>query len=204
VAQDAHALAFAPLPMSMGMKARRRSGADSKEIPQWKLDMMAAEGSSSAVAAAARAVPRPANDAKRVRDGEKEGAEAPGAAATAGSSGDAEGGTTEQAPPDLPPEDDDDDDDVDLSNYQLCDDDDDEQEEGGGEGAAATTAPAEPLTREELLLMREAADNSSKSRKTFFVDDLARSEEKSLGRERAADRKRARTAVSNTGLSGGF
>eukprot|EP00310_Coccolithus_braarudii_P025875 CAMPEP_0183333372 /NCGR_PEP_ID=MMETSP0164_2-20130417/2286_1 /TAXON_ID=221442 /ORGANISM="Coccolithus pelagicus ssp braarudi, Strain PLY182g" /LENGTH=266 /DNA_ID=CAMNT_0025502283 /DNA_START=43 /DNA_END=843 /DNA_ORIENTATION=+ len=182
--------------MSMGGLKRRRGGAEPKEIPQWKLDMMAAEAGSSAPPAAARA-PRQSDEHGVTANKEKGAGNRAAAAAASESIGEGASSPAERAPRDLPPDDDDDDDDVDLSNYKLDDEDDDE---GGGEGAASSTGDPQ-YTREELLLMREAADTAGRSRKTFFVDDMARSEEKSLGRERASDRKKARSAASQFGLA---
>jgi len=86
-------------------------------------------------------------------------------------------------------DDDDDDDDVDLSAYDLGggDADDDDQE--------IAAAPVHMPTREELLLMRAARDTAGKSTKTYFVDDQARSIEKSAGSERKLDQLKLKKMI---------
>ena len=149
--------------------AKRKKPEAKAPIPQWKLDMMAAEASQSSATGASPSKPAAtdvdADAAKRAR-----------VDADAGASSSA-------APPPPPPDDDDDDDDVDLSAYQLEDDDD--EEEARGPKPPAWPAYAE-LTREEMLLRREMLDGGGpKSRKTFLVEDNENSIEKSAGSERS-------------------
>ena len=147
--------------------AKRKKPEAKAPIPQWKLDMMAAEASQSSATGASPSKPTDADAdaAKRAR-----------VDADAGASSSA-------APPPPPDDDDDDDDDVDLSAYQLEDDDD--EEEARGPKPPAWPAYAE-LTREEMLLRREMLDGGGpKSRKTFLVEDNENSIEKSAGSERS-------------------
>ena len=149
--------------------AKRKKPEAKAPIPQWKLDMMAAEASQSSATGASpsksAAADADADAAKRAR-----------VDADAGASSSA-------APPPPPDDDDDDDDDVDLSAYQLEDDDD--EEEARGPKPPAWPAYAE-LTREEMLLRREMLDGGGpKSRKTFLVEDNENSIEKSAGSERS-------------------
>ena len=147
--------------------AKRKKPEAKAPIPQWKLDMMAAEASQSSATGASPSKPTDADAdaAKRAR-----------VDADAGASSSA-------APPPPPDDDDDDDDDVDLSAYQLEDEDD--EEEARGPKPPAWPAYAE-LTREEMLLRREMLDGGGpKSRKTFLVEDNENSIEKSAGSERS-------------------
>ena len=150
--------------------AKRKKPEAKAPIPQWKLDMMAAEASQSSATGASpsksAAADADADAAKRARV-------------------DADAGASSSAAPPPPPpdDDDDDDDDVDLSAYQLEDDDD--EEEARGPKPPAWPAYAE-LTREEMLLRREMLDGGGpKSRKTFLVEDNENSIEKSAGSERS-------------------
>jgi hypothetical protein len=168
------------------MKPKR--GSKAKEVPQWKLDMMAAESAGSSQPTAA-----------------------PAAAAAAEGASDTGAPVSEAAQylnqylkrrredddsPKRPREedDDDDDDDVDLSKYQFGDDDDEEEVVNTG-----TKGPQ--LTREQQLLMREAQyGGPKKSTRTFTVEDSLNSEEQSLGRERSQQRKQVMANASSTGL----
>ena len=148
--------------------AKRKKPEAKAPIPQWKLDMMAAEASQSSATGASpsksAAADADADAAKRARV-------------------DADAGASSSAAPPPPDDDDDDDDDVDLSAYQLEDDDD--EEEARGPKPPAWPAYAE-LTREEMLLRREMLDGGGpKSRKTFLVEDNENSIEKSAGSERS-------------------
>ena len=148
--------------------AKRKKPEAKAPIPQWKLDMMAAEASQSSATGA--------SPSKAAADADADAAKRARVDADAGASSSA-------APP--PPDDDDhdDDDDVDLSAYQLEDDDD--EEEARGPKPPAWPAYAE-LTREEMLLRREMLDGGGpKSRKTFLVEDNENSIEKSAGSERS-------------------
>ena len=148
--------------------AKRKKPEAKAPIPQWKLDMMAAEASQSSATGA--------SPSKAAADADADAAKRARVDADAGASSSA-------APPPPPDDDDDDDDDVDLSAYQLEDDDD--EEEARGPKPPAWPAYAE-LTREEMLLRREMLDGGGpKSRKTFLVEDNENSIEKSAGSERS-------------------
>ena len=168
------------------MSKRPKLGAGKpKEVPQWKLDMLAAESGETA---------------RRPRDDDAVTSAAGGDATAASSSGadDSRGGAPSPRPREAAAaEDDDDDDDVDLSAYDLGGNDDGKDDEPG-----YNMAPVQ-LSREELLLRREAEELGRGRRpgKTYFIDDAKASQELSLGGERSKDRKRALEMATRLGIA---
>uniref|UniRef100_A0A6U5JK40 Uncharacterized protein n=1 Tax=Calcidiscus leptoporus TaxID=127549 RepID=A0A6U5JK40_9EUKA len=167
-------------------RRHKKSSEKSREIPQWKLDMMAETEP---------ATKRPREDAAEREIGgsatrAKEHVEA--AAAEEAASRDFD--------------DDDDSDGVDLSTYDLGGDEPLEEHPVVG---IDTTLPE--LTREELLLKREQEEQPiwggrldggrRKPGRKVFIDETWGSQELSLGGERAKDRKRALELAERFGIS---
>ena len=148
--------------------AKRKKPEAKAPIPQWKLDMMAAEASQSSATGA--------SPSKAAADADADAAKRARVDADAGASSSA-------APPPPPDDDDDDDDDVDLSAYQLEDDDD--EEEGARAQAAGVAGVRRAHARGDAAAPRDARRRRPKSRKTFLVEDNENSIEKSAGSERS-------------------
>eukprot|EP00310_Coccolithus_braarudii_P016538 CAMPEP_0183345778 /NCGR_PEP_ID=MMETSP0164_2-20130417/11109_1 /TAXON_ID=221442 /ORGANISM="Coccolithus pelagicus ssp braarudi, Strain PLY182g" /LENGTH=181 /DNA_ID=CAMNT_0025516969 /DNA_START=52 /DNA_END=597 /DNA_ORIENTATION=- len=171
----------------------RRPKSKAREIPQWKLDMLAETQTEPAV--------------KRARPNSTLADDDKGIAAVAAVE------RNDGAAIDCDDDDDDDGDDVNLSAYNVGGDD------SGAEEAeqAVVSGMAEPvLTREEQLLERERADTQvwgyrldggrRRPGKQIHIDDEGWGSGGgrgglSLGGERAKERKRALEAAANLGIS---
>lgn len=178
-----------------GMFQKRTAKRKDREVPQWKLDMLAGEEAAAAGASAKTDID--------VVSSSRENAAAAEERRHTGNAEDRgeDNGREERSAPNLRPEDDehagdkdngdddddDDDENFDASAYELGGNDDQNDE---GEEEEKGWVPQPEMTAEEKLLAREQLYGLSSSRKTFFLEDQNQSEEKSAGRERAMDRKR--------------
>ena len=184
------------------MHRRPKSSSKPKEIPQWKLDMMAEEEPTAK---------RPREDAASSMLAAVEGPEVAGAEVVAAEESKVEANVEVDAKvgnSGARDYDDDDDDDVDLSAYDFGNDD-----MGSVEPVLSGLDTRLPtLTREELLLKREQEEGQvslggrldggrRKPGKKVYIDDSKASQELSLGGERKKDRRLAHEAASRLGMS---
>ena len=166
---------------------KKPAKAEPREIPQWKLDMMAEASSSTAAASS--------SSAKRPREDDPPPAKPPPPPPAV----ERDEPKEKKSEPDLPPEDDDDDEDFDPRIYGGEDEDDDVPV------PQALVARHAPLTVEQQLLMREARDSGRRNdgsvrTKTFYVEDQEASLVGSLGSEA----KQARIAAGLQGRKPGM